>query len=656
MPTSAIDKLQPSRLASSEQLELLGGDVDLYDFHMQMQKGTGIDVVSAITDAVLDRTIDGASTLTVSVDDTDDRKIQTSGDLGRRVDVNLDGLWWTLAAVKKAGRKIDLVFEEREVSLLRRYNKPKFADRSKITRAQFVLQMIKEVREVHLKWVIPELKIKQEISDTSSHDMLVGPDGKPLSGYSYDSGTSKKERHQGIHTKTKLYVRGVRATPEQIKNASIILNVGSDMKVKPKLKICSIMTAIAESNIRNLSAAQSDPGSRGVFQQRKDSGWPASGDVATDAKAFFRSAIVLNRDNPDVSYGTLCQMVQHSAYPHGYDPYVNEAGAFVEAFDGSPNAAQQASDQSAAQANSKANMYVRGTLKAAPGMRGAFVLQPENSWNCMQRLASEVNWRAFVVSGTVYFISEQWLFKSKPFMVISEDTPGIDWIDYDYDEGKPKTTCEVTAHMSRWSCPPGSAIQIEDMGPINGKWLVQSVSRSLYNAKGTIILEKPLPKLPEPVALGSIPSGFSGVPASGGNNDYGTSLKDGNKTQKLVVSFAQSQLGVPYVWGAEQVGIAFDCSGLTQAAYNTAGISIPRVAQSQYDVGRKLSKAEIMLPGDLVFFGSSTRNIEHVGIFIGGGKMIDAPHSGARVRVDKNFMNWDNPKFVGASRPWQKGR
>jgi cell wall-associated NlpC family hydrolase len=112
------------------------------------------------------------------------------------------------------------------------------------------------------------------------------------------------------------------------------------------------------------------------------------------------------------------------------------------------------------------------------------------------------------------------------------------------------------------------------------------------------------------------------------------------------VAFAFQQLGVPYRWGAEGPG-AFDCSGLTQAAYDAAGINLPRTAQQQYNAGPDLPPGTPLLPGDLVYFGTSTSAITHVGIVIDlKGHMVDAPHTGATVRIDAIGAG-----IVGASRP-----
>ncbi|MFJ9174920.1 NlpC/P60 family protein [Streptomyces sp. NPDC102360] len=100
------------------------------------------------------------------------------------------------------------------------------------------------------------------------------------------------------------------------------------------------------------------------------------------------------------------------------------------------------------------------------------------------------------------------------------------------------------------------------------------------------------------------------------------------------VAYARSQLGAPYVWGGDGAAEGgFDCSGLTQAAYRTAGTALPRVAQAQYEATPKVPQGQPLLPGDLVFFGTR-HNLHHVGLYIGGGQMIHAPNSHSVVRQD----------------------
>ncbi|MFJ7331968.1 NlpC/P60 family protein [Streptomyces sp. NPDC101110] len=107
------------------------------------------------------------------------------------------------------------------------------------------------------------------------------------------------------------------------------------------------------------------------------------------------------------------------------------------------------------------------------------------------------------------------------------------------------------------------------------------------------------------------------------------------------VSYAYQKLGSPYVWGATGPN-AFDCSGLVQAAYRAAGVSLPRTTYSQIAAGRRVERSELR-PGDLVFFYAG---ISHVGIYVGNGRMIHAPNPSAPVRV----APLDEMPFAGATR------
>ncbi|WLQ35797.1 NlpC/P60 family protein [Streptomyces castrisilvae] len=114
-----------------------------------------------------------------------------------------------------------------------------------------------------------------------------------------------------------------------------------------------------------------------------------------------------------------------------------------------------------------------------------------------------------------------------------------------------------------------------------------------------------------------------------------------NARAAQAVAFAYSALGKPYVWGATGPA-SFDCSGLTQAAWRAAGVSLPRTTYTQINAGRRVSRSELA-PGDLVFFYSG---VTHVGLYIGNGQMIHAPRPGAPVRVAPiNEM-----PFAGATR------
>jgi cell wall-associated NlpC family hydrolase len=109
------------------------------------------------------------------------------------------------------------------------------------------------------------------------------------------------------------------------------------------------------------------------------------------------------------------------------------------------------------------------------------------------------------------------------------------------------------------------------------------------------------------------------------------------------LQYAYAQLGKPYRYGASGAA-TFDCSGLTMRAWAAAGVALGHNAAGQYGSTRHVSR-DALQPGDLVFFG---RYIHHVGIYIGGDKFIEAPYTGATIRISDLSARRD---FAGASRP-----
>ena len=96
----------------------------------------------------------------------------------------------------------------------------------------------------------------------------------------------------------------------------------------------------------------------------------------------------------------------------------------------------------------------------------------------------------------------------------------------------------------------------------------------------------------------------------------------------IALKFALQQIGDKYVFGGAGM-IYWDCSGLTMRAFQAAGVSLPHSAAAQAQLGKSIPFNQKQ-PGDLLFFG---RPISHVGIYMGGGRMVHAPHTGARVKV-----------------------
>ena len=114
-----------------------------------------------------------------------------------------------------------------------------------------------------------------------------------------------------------------------------------------------------------------------------------------------------------------------------------------------------------------------------------------------------------------------------------------------------------------------------------------------------------------------------------------------------VLEYAAQFLGTPYVYGGSSPS-GFDCSGFTSYVFNNTVGSIPRVAQSQFNATTHVSRVEL-LPGDLVFFGSSASSISHVGIYVGDDTFIHSPHTGDVVKYESLSGNYAS-RFQGGGR------
>jgi cell wall-associated NlpC family hydrolase len=115
------------------------------------------------------------------------------------------------------------------------------------------------------------------------------------------------------------------------------------------------------------------------------------------------------------------------------------------------------------------------------------------------------------------------------------------------------------------------------------------------------------------------------------------------RARNRVVMTAWRAVGVPYRWGGSSRS-GFDCSGLTRWVYRHVGVSLPHYSVAQWSYGRRVSR-RALAPGDLLFFSG----LGHVGVYLGRGAVIHAPHAGAPVRFER-MRGWLSSSFYGARR------
>jgi cell wall-associated NlpC family hydrolase len=712
MPSSAltaVQKMQLSQLNPNQiQREMMGDDIDLQQLSVYLKSALLFDSTDRIVDLKINRAIDGASTVDLTLNDYD-RTIIKSWAINAKLDINIDGIWFRLVKVSKAAGEDNLVmtFEQREIALLREYPKPntqeytyqnakkwvKWASRDHTTRAEFILNLIREVKEVKIPVVIPHLHQLQEIvtnadvggsSSQFQNNAVIGTGG----GISLDYNTSRvvkktKLKHPtgwiglasdaavAVENVAKqasiLYAKTARMDRAQITNANTIIRVGQSMGARRKVLVCAIMTAIDESVLYNLSGGDRD--SVGLFQQRDSWGSYADRhDPATAARLFYLQAIPYDKEWPDVSFNDLCQAIQRSGTPEAYGQWRDHAERIVSAFGVPPGGesgvtggtvgSDPTSEGSAASANNQDQTAVTGTAdgsyyfyRGIPPTRNRGWWRREDNWTCIKRLADEVGWRAFFISGVFYYLTDDDLLKTQPIATVTEESKGVMGIGFDYDVGKPAATVDIPCQVGLWLAPPGSVIVIDDLGPITGRWLVNTFARSLFESNADVNLTKKQPKLMEPGTQSmKLPTWAAGsgagssVVGEGSPNQaqFGGIPGINNGDRASVVAVAKRALAVEKqwhyhyheirpipdsLWSSEAHTRGIDCSGFATLCYKEAGCPDP--AGKNYDgtewTGTMAPQGMPVLvpqPGDLVFYGTPP-DFSHVAVYIGNGQNIE---------------------------------
>lgn len=636
--STAVEKLQrqTGRFRDPSVTERGAELVDVNDFMIDVVRGSGadIDLAEAITDGYIERTMDGASVISVTVRDPMNtllksgifgdgtffrfdvqspyRKVSPNKPQFRAIDVNVDGLWFRLAQVSKAGQNLTLTFEDRIVAWLKVHDTPRKSSRAKMTRAQFIKMLVDEIKQDGgINFNSPELKIKQPI------------DQKKLKRPTDD--VKRHNRDAGLLKSTDINVKGKHATATQLENAEAILDTGSAMAANRKCMVASMMVSIQEST---LSTNATNGTHVGLFQQNSASGsvWRKAGgasrDAVKDAKAFFEVCIQKDKDNPSLTLPELCEAVQVSGQGSLYGQWTTEAKKIVSEFSGGSGPFD--ASVTATRSFYKSYEFHRGPPDGP---------HSENTWDCSKRLADEVNWRRFVVGNTFFYVMDADLIKAKPIMEISEDDEGIESIDFDVDSGKPTAEATVECRADRWFARPGEVIKVKDLGIANGRWLVWTIHRDLFSTHATITLRMPEAAKPEPAPeLATVSQGTdaSGIPTGGRITAKGA--RDAIvKAAQLAASYGPKKYSYGQVrpmpkslFGKGR--IVTDCSGFVTLCYKAAGVPDPNGfgyngsgnTQSLMAHGKKIH-SDKLAPGDLVFY----RSPEHVGVFIGGGQVVE---------------------------------
>jgi cell wall-associated NlpC family hydrolase len=622
-----------------ERLQLDGQKIDA-DLQGRIIKGG----------AKLTRTMDSASSLSLTCDDAD-LKLLTSGLLVRPTSrpsarqkklpeaawdrfgsarMELDGARFRLARVEGAyssgQHQMTVIFEDEIASLLRRHQRPIAVSRAERTRAEFIARLARAVKETPVVFRSPELHEDQPIKDRTEK-------------------AKQKARRKGINASKRLTVKGVQIDDAQRQQVETALEQADTDSASDRATIAMLCAGIGESAFRPV-ANSAGSGYAGVFQAN-----PANipqKDTAQQAHYFLvggkgfqqGGAKHLATQYPDMTPGEIATRVEASGEQPGfYDRWAVEAQALLDAWGGA------------------------GLVKVTRGQYDFRVKKGQNYWVQAGTLAQEVRWRLWADANELWYASDEWLITRRPTFVIQPDSTAVRSFSFEADVGVPVSEVTFNAGVARWIGPPGSVVELDDFGPLTGRWLMWSNEIDLYTEESVLTLRRPEPKLPEPAASTSTALVDNSAPESGtvraailqvAKKALGERIRYvyGHQRPMPPTLFpidpltAAGQSDRPGGWilkGSEKVEI--DCSAFVTLVYKLAGAPDPN--GSGYDgsgftgtLWANGTRTNQPRPGDLAFYGDPNSTASHVNLYIGNGMSINmGPSAGLSQLATKSVRS-----------------
>lgn len=350
-------------------------------------------------------------------------------------------------------------------------------------------------------------------------------------------------------------------TPEQIRNAKVVIQVGRQLGASDRDITIALMAGWQESGLRNLNYGDRD--SIGMFQQRNAWGSRADRlDPYKSARMFFlggqqgQRGLLDFKQRNSWGLGQAAQKVQVSAYPDRYDQWQDESEQLLKELGGS-----------AGKPATPAIPSITDDLNVTPEVEEKPLVPPAPSGTLGLSSPTTAGVEAAGVAA-----------QGAPGLESADEAPEFDAADIpDFDE---------TSFLPLSNGEPGG---------------VAGTFEDLFPKGGTV----------------------------GG-------------ARQRVVDLAKTALGVPYVWGGNSLTNGVDCSGFVQQVFKQMGINLPRISAAQARSGKRVGLGSLQV-GDLVAWDNSSRNngADHIAIYIGNGRIIEAPRPGLSVRIRELGKNED---------------
>lgn len=482
------------------------------------KRGLITQVAENVADAKLEETMKGASDLSVEVRDHG-YELLNSGLFDTRFFCAVDGANYRYTEVSLVSQcLLRISFEHALIAEMREHTGNVTAVRGKVTRAEFILSMLKELR-LPFRFICPELHKTQR---TPAPEKFKESQEVATGGQSATSNLADVGRGAALDTKG-LTVKGVAMTSAQAQILTDALE-GAAAQSAPTLSMEAMVVSLIQENDVSMSKP-GNSGDRGPFsmidstvagiQKQDGSGTIDPYNTREVAEHYVTAGFAgsggsnaIARKEPSAASNVIASKVEGPAavYPSSWN---GEAKKIVAAFS---SGALGLAGISAPEGTTTAESVRTATFEFSRGKPG----EPEDTYTCAIRLAEEVGWRFFVVGkGDIYFVNDNDLLKAEPRYTITPGTLGLtEDLTYDWEAGNRRVieggrkvlkSSEGTLNVraDRYAAPPGTVLELEEWGPADEKWLVDTVERSLYDAGTTIHIRTPQKPLEEPKATQS---------------------------------------------------------------------------------------------------------------------------------------------------------
>jgi hypothetical protein len=558
--------------------------------------------------ARLERTIDGASTLTLQVWDRD-RAILSSGALGLRVmsrvaKVQLDGITYSIAGVGKRGDTLTLTCEEQIVVGAKRHGKgkPLRFPRGRYTRAQACASMLRQagypvlvLDEAVIQPIAGRADLRRDLRRARAERAEIAERSAP----------SSRTAARGLPGS--FTIKGDTPDAEQRRNVALALRVAAEEQAGPRATLALLVAGIGESGFKDVPNAAGSPYG-GVWQALKTRRMSTE----EQARSFLRGgrgfqaggAIALARAEPGITPGAIATRVEASGQPAGfYDAFRAEADT-IYALRGEDIAEAESGRAGAAWVKQYA--YERR--------------KDESTYTACRRLLEEVRWRLFVREGVFVIASDPALMRASPSLTLASDTPQVDSLDFEWHRALRESEMTCRAYVDRYQADPGEVALVRDLPEVEQRWLISSVAVDLLDAAepADIALRRPQDPAKEPSSevRTSSGAGDDNSPASGGSL-RARIVAEAEKTLTSKTGFSYYSLtGAMTDDPMPRRGLRSDCSQWVRAIYLKAGAQDP--GTNTWDQVRRGRRTTAPKPGDLLFPPGQG----HVELYVGNGKTI----------------------------------